>query len=399
VLVVDDNATNRRILEGLLRRWEMRPAGADGARAALAELRRAAAEGEPYPLVLVDALMPQVDGFTLIEQIRREPDLAGPAIMMLTSSGQPVDASRCRELGLSAYLVKPVRQSELLQAVCSALAGAGRSEDQPAEPAPRLAAEPAAVSLRVLVAEDNAVNQRLVRRLLERLGHTVVLAGDGRAALAALDRDDFDVVLMDVQMPEVDGLEAAARIRRREEGTGRRVPIIALTAHAMKGDRERCLAAGMDDYLAKPIQSDRLREALASVTRRPAPPADDGRPALDRADLFARVDGDAAVVAELLDVFLEELPRDAEALRAAASRGDLRSLKGGAHTLKGVFANLSAKEAAARAARLEALAAADDRGGVASQMTELDEEMKRVGAAVIELLREIRSRAPGAAPP
>jgi signal transduction histidine kinase/CheY-like chemotaxis protein len=414
VLVVDDNATNRRILEEVLRGWGMRPAAADGARAALAELRRAAAEGEPYPLVLVDAVMPEVDGFALIEQIRREPDLAGPAIMMLTSCRQPADVGRCRELGLSAYLVKPVRQSELLQAVRSALAGTGRVEVLPAAPVSRRATDPPAegapAPLRVLVAEDNSVNQRLARQLLERLGHTVVVAGDGREALAALDRGAFDVVLMDVQMPEMDGLEAARQIRQRERATGRHLPIIALTAHALTGDRERCLAAGMDDYVPKPIQFERLQEALAAVTRwaeagggaaerPPAPPAEDGRPALDRADLFARVGGDAEFVAELLEGLLEELPRAAAALRDAAARGDLRGLRRGAHALTGMFANLSAKGAMARAARLEALAAADDRGGAASQMIELEEEITRVRAGAAALLSEVRTGATGAAPP
>jgi signal transduction histidine kinase/CheY-like chemotaxis protein/HPt (histidine-containing phosphotransfer) domain-containing protein len=404
-LVVDDNATNRRILEELLRGWGMRPAAADGARAALAELRRAAAEGEPYPLVLVDAVMPEVDGFMLIEQIRREPDLAGPAIMMLTSCGQPADAGRCRALGLSAYLVKPVKQSELLQAIRAALSG---TEGRSGEPAPR-PREGTPAPLRVLVAEDNYVNQRLARRLLERLGHTVVVASNGVEALAALDRHAIDVVLMDVQMPEMDGLEAAARIRRREEGTGRHLPIIALTAHAMKGDRERCLDAGMDDYVPKPIQVERLQEALESVTRRadagrgaaercPTPLADGEQPAFDRADLFARVYGEAQIVGELLEAFLEELPRAAATLRDAAARGDLRGVQRGAHALKGVFANLSSKEAAARAARLEALAAAGDRGGAASQMIELEEEITRVRTAAAALLSEVRSGAAGAAP-
>jgi two-component system sensor histidine kinase/response regulator len=332
--------------------------------------------------------------------------------MMLTSSRQPADVGRCRELGLSAYLVKPVRQSELLQAVRSALAGTGRLEVRPAGPVPRREAEPppegAPGRLRVLVAEDNSVNQRLARRLLERLGHTVVVAGDGREALAALERGAFDVVLMDVQMPEMDGLEAARRIRQRERQTGGHLPIIALTAHALTGDRERCLDAGMDDYVTKPIQFERLQEALAGVTRRAEagggaaerspPPAEDGRPALDRADLFARVEGDAQLVAELLEGLLEELPRAAAALRDAAARDDLRGLRRGAHALTGMFANLSAKETAARAARLEALAAADDRGGVARQMTELEEEMKRVRAAAAALLSEVRSPASGAAP-
>jgi CheY-like chemotaxis protein len=266
VLVVDDNAVNRQILEEVLASWGMRPACADGGEAALAELRRAAAAGEAYPLVLLDAQMPGLDGFAVAEQVRREPALAGATVMMLTSLGQHEDARRCRDLGLAAYLVKPVKQSDLFRAILAAL---GKTQcSARAEPAPpRQAPAPEAAmsqGARILLVEDNAINQLVALRLLEKAGHAVVVAANGKEALTALEREEFDLALLDVQMPELDGLELAASVRSREKD-GRRLPLIALTAHAMKGDRERCLAAGMDAYLAKPIQADELLRAVGEA--------------------------------------------------------------------------------------------------------------------------------------
>jgi two-component system, sensor histidine kinase and response regulator len=273
VLVVDDNATNRRILQEMLTGWDMRPTMAESGPAGLAAMRRAAAEGGPFSLVLLDVMMPDMDGFAVVREIQRDLALAGATVVMLSSATQLADAARCRELGVALYLVKPVRQSELLAAVQAALgaAGAGRREEWTR---PRKArAEPAPAPermLRVLLAEDNAVNQMVVVRLLEKRGHTVVVARDGQEALAALERERFDLALMDVQMPVMDGFEATAAIRRREERTGGRLPVIALTANAMKGDRERCLAGGFDDYVSKPIDARQLCEAMGRLVTREA---------------------------------------------------------------------------------------------------------------------------------
>jgi signal transduction histidine kinase/DNA-binding response OmpR family regulator len=390
VLVVDDNATNRRILEELLRGWGMRPTSADGGRAALAELHRAAEEGEPYPLVLLDAMMPDMDGFALVERIRAEPDLTGPAIMMLTSAGHQADAARCRELGLAAYLVKPIKPSELLQAIRNIMSAA-RPEERPAKkPLPSDTAH----SLRVLVAEDNAVNQKVAKRLLEKLGHSVILAGDGRAALDVIERETVNVVLMDVQMPEMDGFEATAAVRRREQATGGHLPIIALTAYAMKGDRERCLAAGMDGFLTKPIQVEQLGEALASAVGRVAPTIEppsratgrDGEAAIDRADLLTRFVGDVEMLREVLNLFQSECPRELETLRDAVTRRERGALKLAAHSLKGVFANLSAGRATVLAYRLEQLAADGDFTDASAALAALEEEAERVRAAATAFL-------------
>jgi PAS domain S-box-containing protein len=263
VLVVEDNSTNRRILEGMLLRWHMKPAAVDGATAALAQLSAALEAGEPYPLILTDMHMPGIDGFALIEQIRQRPELSAATIMMLTSAGHRGDAARCQELGVSAYLLKPIRQSELREAVARVL---GAREHDGAIPlitrfSLQDAREPDAY-LRVLLAEDNLVNQRLAVRLLEKRGHRVVVAANGLEALQAMEKESFDLVLMDLQMPEMDGFEATAGIREKEKSTGLRQAVVALTAHAMKGDREKCLAAGMDGYLTKPIRPQELDQLL-----------------------------------------------------------------------------------------------------------------------------------------
>lgn len=262
VLVVDDNATNRCILYDLLSAWQMQPVLASSAQEALVLLHEACARGHAFPLILTDAHMPEMDGFTLVERIKHEPQLAGAAIMMLTSSDQKGEKVRCRELGISVYLIKPVRPSELLRAIRKALGQEGTATAQQEHAAlPQKRQRP----LHILLAEDNAVNQKLAVRLLEKQGHTVVVVGDGRKALAALTSDHFDVVLMDVQMPEMDGFEATALIRTQERTARTHLPIIAMTAHAMKGDRERCLAAGMDDYVSKPLKARDLFAALERV--------------------------------------------------------------------------------------------------------------------------------------
>jgi len=253
VLVVDDNATNRRILDAMLRHWLMEPALAEGGDFALATMEHNAASGKIFPLVLIDAQMPEMDGFTLAEKIKQNPKLATATIMMLTSVGQRGDAARCRELGIAAYLIKPIRQSELLRAILEALGKPSGTLKRPPLVTRHSLRETQAAA-HILLAEDNAVNQKLAMRLLEKRGLSVTAAGNGKEVLAALEKQSFDLVLMDIQMPEMDGFEATALIREKEKLTGAHLPIIALTAYAMKGDEERCRAAGMDDYIAKPIR-------------------------------------------------------------------------------------------------------------------------------------------------
>ena len=257
VLVVDDNATNRRILQDVLSAWRMKPALAAGAWMALGILEQAMRAGRPYPLIIVDSNMPEMDGFALVERIRQNGGLAGATIMMLTSAGHPGDAARCRELGVAAYLTKPIGQVELLGAILQVLRTRTGKSDQPPL-VTRHSLREGRKGPRILLAEDNLVNQTLAVRLLEKHGYAVDVAGNGRDALAKLDLESFDLVLMDVQMPEMDGFEATAAIRKAEKASGKHLPIVAMTAHAMTGDRERCLAAGMDAYIAKPIRAQEL---------------------------------------------------------------------------------------------------------------------------------------------
>jgi PAS domain S-box-containing protein len=254
VLAVDDNQTNRRILKEMLTRWQMRPTCVESGLGALSEISAAHATGNPYALILTDMHMPQMDGFDLIRRVRAMPEMSAVAIMMLTSAGYREDLERCRQLNLSVYIVKPVRQSELRDAILRAM------EPTKADPTlalpfpPSRKTEKSAISLCVLVAEDNPINQRLVAKLLEKRGHQVVTAWNGRQAVEAVEQSSFDLVLMDVQMPEMDGMAATLAIREKEKNTGLHQTVIALTAHAMTGDYERCLAAGMDGYLSKPIR-------------------------------------------------------------------------------------------------------------------------------------------------
>jgi signal transduction histidine kinase/CheY-like chemotaxis protein len=266
VLIIDDNLTNRKVLEGMLRQWGMAPAAVEDGEAGLAALERAQLSEVPFRLVLLDVHMPVMDGFTVAERIRDRPELAGATILMLTSQDRAGDATRCRQLGVTNYLVKPLTQRELLATILVAL-GPGSSAAAAPVPVPPLPAVAGpSRPLRILLAEDNKVNQMLAAKLLERDGHHVTIVDNGVAAVAAATANRYDAILMDVQMPEMGGLEATAAIRALESRTGLHVAIVAMTAHAMQGDRERCLAGGMDDYVSKPIHPRELRRALAEVS-------------------------------------------------------------------------------------------------------------------------------------
>jgi len=265
VLIVDDNRTNRRILEAMLQRWEMNPTSAEDGEEALKQLTCAQDVGDPYALVLTDMHMPKMDGFTLVEQIRQRREFSAPIIMMLTSAGHRGDGARCQELGVAAYLLKPIRQSELREAIARVLgAPAGKGAIPLVTRYSLQDARAPQTILSVLVAEDNTVNQLLAKRLLEKRGHRVTMTMNGREALETLAKDRFDLVLMDLQMPEMDGFQATLALREKEKvkQDGFHQPVIALTAHAMKGDKERCLAAGMDGYLTKPILPQELDAVL-----------------------------------------------------------------------------------------------------------------------------------------
>ncbi len=343
VLVVDDNATNLRILKDLLSHWQMKPTAVDSGAAALIAIQEAEAV-ERFRLILLDARMPEMDGFLLAEQIKKQPGYRDATVIMLTSDNQRGDISRCRELGVASYLVKPVQQTELLSAIGKALRISVErmlKSSSASIPAPTASVAPPVKSAEILLAEDNPVNQRVAIRMLEKLGHRVTVVGNGKEALSALQSRSFDLVFMDVQMPEMGGFEATGMIRQHEKVTGRHQPIIAMTAHAMKGDRERCLEAGMDGYVSKPVEARDLQEAVASVIGGAAqvndakPPPRVNSTVLDREEIERRFTGEMALFKELIDLFAAHCPDFLAGIRQAIERGDAPALQSASHLLKG----------------------------------------------------------------
>ncbi len=394
VLVVDDNATNRRILEEILTGWQMKTALAEGGWTALAAMERAKDQGNPFPLALIDAQMPDMDGFTLAERIRNDPRLAGATVMMLTSAGQRGDAARCRRLGIVAYLVKPIKQSELLEAILTAL-GKRPPERETTSLITRHSLREARRKLRILLAEDNAINRELAVRLLEKRGHAVVTARNGREALATLEAQKFDLVLMDIQMPEVDGFEATRLIREKEKTAGGHLPIVAMTAHAMKGDRERCLEAGMDGYVSKPIEPRALIESIEGLVPGQATSelsvafeeSADG--VLDRAAVLARVDNDPQLLADLTKLFVDETPRLLAAVREAVERREAGALERAAHTLKSAVGNFGARAAFHAAWSLEKMGRQGDLSHAPDAYQILAREIERLKPALVDLGRGV----------
>jgi CheY-like chemotaxis protein len=269
VLIVDDNSTNRRILQEIVVAWQMKPTVCESGPEALTTLERAETQGTPFAVIMLDAQMPGMDGFQVAAKIKRDMRLARSAVIMLTSAGFRGDAARCRELGIRAYLTKPIKRADLLQAIKTVLGSKAVDGENPAIVTIHSIRENRA-RLKILLAEDNPVNQTLAVRLLEKRGHEVVVSENGKVALEALDKQNFDLVLMDIQMPQMNGLQATTAIRRGELASGKHIPIIAMTAHAMAGDKERCLEAGMDGYISKPIRVEDLFSAIEEVFSMPS---------------------------------------------------------------------------------------------------------------------------------
>jgi CheY-like chemotaxis protein len=378
VLVVDANATNRRILEMTLKQWGMKPTVVSSGWAALTELRRSKEENEPASLVLLDAQMPQLDGFAIAAKINQDNELPKPMMLLLASGGQRGDANRCRQLGIAAYLSKPVRQWELREAILRVL-GLGLQPSESSTLVTRHSLNEAFRQLRILLIEDNSVNCELALRILSKRGHSVTVAGDGLRALEALEKQDFDLILMDTQMPAMDGFDATAAIRRNEAITGTRTPIIAMTADAMTGDRERCLGAGMDSYISKPIQAEELLKMAESL----AVGASDGleespESVMDRSLALARVDGDEALLADLSKLFCEESPKMMAAIQEAVANRDPERIQRSAHSLKGAVATLAAQETFEAALRLERLGRSGDLSHVDKAYGLLEKRVERL---------------------
>jgi signal transduction histidine kinase/CheY-like chemotaxis protein len=401
VLVADDNETNRRYLGATLSRWGMRPTLAGSGVEAVDAVARAREARDPFPLVLLDVNMPGMDGFAVAQRIRAMPEAVGATIMMLSSGGTLGDAARCREVGAAAYLMKPVNQDDLRSALARALGSWARASapvldhDQPPTTPER--------RLRVLIAEDSLVNQKLAMRMLERRGHSVAVASDGRSAVDAAARERFDLILMDLQMPVVDGCQATALIRKGELEHGWRTPVIALTAHAMKGDRERCLEAGMDGYVSKPIRADELFGTIANVLGNAAAPEHEPNGARDEetVDLeaaLARAEGDRALLVEVAGDFLARCPELLASAHAALAGRDGPTLERAVHELKGAASNISAHGVARTADRVEELARARDFPGAATALASLGLESERLRRVLGRLVRS-SDAATGANPP
>jgi two-component system sensor histidine kinase/response regulator len=417
ILVVDDNATNCTILAEILNNWEMRPSIAMGADAALAMMREAAAEADPYLVVLADCHMPDADGFALSECIKQEPQLATAVILMISSSDKPGDISRCEEAGITAYLMKPIKQSELFDAIVAGLRIGPAEEDRTAA---LLTSRRRTIGpQRILLVEDSVVNQKLAVALLGRAGHEIAVADNGRIAVDRLANESFDIVLMDVQMPVMDGLEATAAIRAREKQTGAHVPIIAMTAHAMKGDREQCFAAGMDGYVAKPIRSEELLAALEEFAEKTEVSSDQepheseisnlgsevlpNSPNLPRTsnplglafaggqlatnpfsatDALRKVGGDRALLEELAGAFRAESQTLLNQLRDAIETNDAAGVRRAAHTLKGAAGVFGAYSACETAKQLESAGTSDDLSQAAEWFATLQAEIEQLNSAL-----------------
>jgi CheY-like chemotaxis protein/HPt (histidine-containing phosphotransfer) domain-containing protein len=395
VLIVDDNATNRRILEETLNRWGLQPTVVDGAGAAMHAFDYSLQSGGPFRFALIDFQMPDVDGFGLAERIRKRPEFDSTAILMLSSVGHRSDAKRSRQLGISVYLTKPVRQSVLLDAILAVLDGEEDTSLNDSGIRETVATE-ADRPLRILVAEDNVINRRVLVAILERKGHVVTVAVNGHEAVLAAAENTFDLALMDVQMPEMDGLEATAAIRTAERHSGLHLPIIAVTANAMKGDIEICLNAGMDSYLSKPVNATALLALVDSMmapgsgtpAEATAPPSAEGpagHPAIDLEDVLERVGGDRALLMELAQLFRSECPGMLSHIRLCIDDDDAAGLEMAAHSFKGACLNLGAGPTASAALVLELKGRTGILKGALPEFEELERQAERLDAALLDL--------------
>jgi PAS domain S-box-containing protein len=424
VLVVDDNQTNRHILNDMLKGWKMVPTLAESGRAALEKMRSAVRDGVLFELVLTDCHMPEMDGFMFVEELKKSPELARSTIMMLTSADRQGAYKRCRQLGISATLLKPLKQSELQEAIIEILGRVDRTQ-RPPGPAPVTPLRADGPRLRILLAEDNEINQQVAVRLLNKLGHDVEVVANGQLALDALRTGEFDVVLMDVQMPVLDGFKAVAAIRGNEASTGRHQPVVAMTAHAMTGDRERCLKAGMDDYISKPITAGEVAAALSRTVARfsaatestASDPAGTGLvdspesfgklpgssikspgssvelvespvepPAFDVQAALAKLDGDQDFLHELFGLFLSAVPGQLASLKSAAEQRDAESAAETAHSIKGSVSAFCAHPTYAAALRLETVCRTGEPDEFADAQRELVRELERLIVALKDQL-------------
>jgi CheY-like chemotaxis protein len=403
-LMADDHPLSRRVAERLLANWGSTPVGVEGARV-VSEFLRAQEAGEPFGLVLIDARLTNANSFQIAAQLGRSPGSVARVIMLVPTTEHSEDLARCREADVHFSVNKPIRRSELLEAILAPSEQGGGPElrvvpDDPAADSHNSGNLPAELSLvplkprRLLVAEDNPVNQHLAVRILEKWGHTVVVADNGRKAVEAWETEAFDAILMDVQMPEMSGYEAVACIRQGEAATDRRIPIIAMTAHAIAGDREKCLASGMDHYVTKPIDQQRLFEVIESCCDgQPLPDqqtmsSTDAQLAFDSSVVLNRVQGDRDLLREVTTLFLEDAPQLLTQLREAIGSSDAKVVERAAHALKGSVANFGAGKASEAAFALEQMGRSGDLNGARQTCDELDHQLTLLFPVLDRLMNE-----------
>jgi PAS domain S-box-containing protein len=390
ILIADDNATNRHILQEILTNWRMRPTAVESGIAALRLLEDSQRKNQPFAILLLDGHMPEMDGFDVAATIHNDPRYENLKIIMLTSAGLPDDVSRCRRLGISEYLTKPVKQSELFDVIITAL---GEAPIEKAPPPKKRKGARSKRRLQVLIAEDNQVNQLVATRIFEKLGYEVTVVSNGRETVGAVQNRRFDLVAMDVQMPEMDGLEATAAIREWEKTTGTHTLIVAMTAHAMKGDRERCLACGMDGYASKPIRMEELQDVIDELTQSersikvPEPTSDSEADVIDEATLLAGIDGNRQILREIVRLFLVDYPQRLAEIKQAINRGDREAVARAAHTLKGAAGNFAAQKVSAAAQNMEAVGKSGDLSVAKQSFLTLESELALLGARLRKLTK------------
>jgi CheY-like chemotaxis protein len=385
VLILDDKATNRQILREMTSSWSLEPSEARNENEAVAMLKRAARSGNPYRILLLDCQLKGADGFEVGKRIKDSPYGTNVEIVLLTSVGRKGDAAQCVKFGISGYLVKPVKQSELLDTITIAL---GYRTDEKLPLITRYAIQEARRRLNILVVEDNIVNQKVASAMLTKRGHRLTLASNGREALEILAEESFDLILMDVQMPEMDGIAATRRIRDKEKVEGGHVPIVAMTARAMKGDRQECLAAGMDDYISKPIREEALFSLIQIIAkglqtvkeRRLRFPEKQTKPpnkdVFDLPEAMKAVNGDKELLQEIAGLFIKSATDSLAQIREGIVKSDADAIENAAHSLKGSVANFGAKRAFEAAYRLERLGREGKLREAEKARSELEMEIK-----------------------
>jgi CheY-like chemotaxis protein/HPt (histidine-containing phosphotransfer) domain-containing protein len=395
ILVVDDNATNRLVLREQLCSWGCLPDDATNGKEALSKLRAAKEAGNPFLVAILDMEMPEMDGATLGREIKRDADLRPTILVLLSSSGRRGDAKRMEEIGFAAYLTKPVKSVQLHD--CLALA-VGSKSSTPGIPSVPIITRHSVVEarkqkIRLLLAEDNITNQKVALKILEKAGYRAEAVSNGKEVLTALEKNPYDLILMDVQMPEMDGFETTAAIRHKEKEKGGYLPIVAMTAHAMKGDRERCLEAGMDDYLSKPIQPKELMEVIERQLKGARPAEMEMAPreraeepeVFDRKVLWERLDGDEEIFKEIIVTFLEDAPKQIEKLKKALQEKDANRVERQAHLLKGAALNIGGNGLQTAARELEIVAKEGDLTKAQSLVAMLDREFEKLKGAMTGL--------------